>query len=86
MPGVLIVEAMAQVGAVALLKLTENAGKLGLFAGIDNCRFRQQVRPGDQLRIEVDFLKFKGNIIKAQARTFVGDKVAVEGEFLFALT
>ncbi len=86
MPGVLIVEAMAQVGAVALLKLPENAGKLGLFAGIDKCRFRQQVRPGDQLRIEVDFLKFKGNIIKAQGRSFVGGKVAVEGEFLFALT
>ena len=86
MPGVLIVEAMAQVGAVALLKLSENAGKLGLFAGIDKCRFRQQVRPGDQLRIEVEFLKIKGNIIKAQARAFVDDKVAAEGEFLFALT
>jgi 3-hydroxyacyl-[acyl-carrier-protein] dehydratase len=71
---------------VALLKLPENSGKLGLFAGIDKCRFRQQVRPGDQLRLEVEFLKIKGNIGKAQARAFVGDKVAAEGEFLFALS
>jgi 3-hydroxyacyl-[acyl-carrier-protein] dehydratase len=86
MPGVLIVEAMAQVGAVVLLKLPANAGKLGLFAGIDKCRFRQQVRPGDQLRLEVEFLKIRGNIGKAQARAFVGDQVAAEGEFLFALS
>jgi 3-hydroxyacyl-[acyl-carrier-protein] dehydratase len=85
MPGVLIVEAMAQVGAVALLKLPANAGKLGLFAGIDNCRFRQQVRPGDQLRIEVEFLKIKGSIHKAQGKAFVGDQVVAKGEFLFAL-
>lgn len=85
MPGVLIVEAMAQVGAVALLKLPANAGKLGLFAGIDNFRFRQQVHPGDQLRIEVEFLKIRGSIVKAQARAFVENKIAAEGELLFAL-
>jgi 3-hydroxyacyl-[acyl-carrier-protein] dehydratase len=85
MPGVLIVEAMAQVGAVALLKLPAYAGMVGLFAGIDNCRFRQQVCPGDQLRIEVEFLKMRGNIVKTKARALVGDKVAAEGEFLFAL-
>jgi 3-hydroxyacyl-[acyl-carrier-protein] dehydratase len=86
MPGVLIMEAMAQVGAVVLLKLPANAGKLGLLAGIDKCRFRQQVHPGDQLRLEVQFLKIRGNIGKAQARAFVGDQVAAEGEFLFALS
>ncbi|MGD0622080.1 MAG: 3-hydroxyacyl-ACP dehydratase FabZ [Thermacetogeniaceae bacterium] len=85
MPGVLVVEAMAQVGAVALLKMPANAGKMGLFAGIDKCRFRQQVRPGDQLRIEVEFLKMRGNISKAKARALVGDKVAAEGEFLIVL-
>ncbi|HLU20940.1 MAG TPA: 3-hydroxyacyl-ACP dehydratase FabZ, partial [Bacillaceae bacterium] len=50
MPGVLIVEALAQVGAVAMLKKEENRGKLAFFAGIDNCRFKRQVKPGDQLR------------------------------------
>lgn len=85
MPGVLIAEAMAQTGAVALLKLPEYAGKLAFFAGIDNLRFRQQVRPGDQLRIEVEFLKLRGSVGKAQARATVGDKLVAEGEFLFAL-
>ena len=85
MPGVLIVEAMAQVGAVVLLKLPQNAGKLGVFAGIDNARFRQQVRPGDQLRIEVEILKLKSSIGRAHARALVGDKVAAEGEILCAL-
>src|SRR3954451_14460332 len=51
MPGVLIVEALAQVGAVALLKPEENRGKLAFFAGIDKCRFKRQVKPGDQLRL-----------------------------------
>jgi 3-hydroxyacyl-[acyl-carrier-protein] dehydratase len=85
MPGVLIVEALAQTGAVALLKLPAFAGKLGLFAGIDNFRFRQQVRPGDQLRMEVEFVKLRGNIGKARARAFVGDRMAAEGELLFAV-
>ena len=85
MPGVLIMEAMAQVGAIALLKLPENAGKLGVFAGIDKARFRQQVRPGDQLRLEVEILDCKSSIGKAQGRALVGDKVVAEGEILFAL-
>jgi len=85
MPGVLIVEAMAQVGAVALMKLPEYAGKLAFFAGIDRVRFRQQVRPGDRLRIETEFLKIKGTIGKAVGRAFVGDRLAAEGELLFAI-
>lgn len=85
MPGVLLVEAMAQVGAVALLKMPEYAGKIAFFAGIDSVRFRQQVRPGDQLRIEVEFLKIKGSIGKARGRVLVGGSVAAEGEFMFAL-
>jgi 3-hydroxyacyl-[acyl-carrier-protein] dehydratase len=85
MPGVLIMEAMSQVGAVAILKQPENVGKLGVFAGIDNARFRQQVRPGDQLRIEVEILGYKGNIGRGRGRAMVGDKLAAEGEMLFAL-
>ncbi len=56
MPGVLIVEAMAQVGAVAVLSLEENKGKLAVFAGIDNARFKKQVKPGDTLRMEVELI------------------------------
>ncbi|MHB1419751.1 MAG: 3-hydroxyacyl-ACP dehydratase FabZ [Bacillota bacterium] len=85
MPGVLIIEAMAQVGAVAVLKMPQHAGKLAFFAGIDNARFRHQVVPGDQLRIEVEILKFKGSIGKSQARALVGDKVVAEAELMFAI-
>lgn len=86
MPGVLIVEAMAQVGAVALLKLPEYAGRLAFFAGIDGVRFRRQVLPGDQLRIEVEILKLKGKMGKGRARAYVGGELAAEGELLFALS
>ncbi|MDH7577570.1 MAG: 3-hydroxyacyl-ACP dehydratase FabZ [Bacillota bacterium] len=85
MPGVLIVEAMAQVGAVALLRLPAYAGKLALFAGIDQVRFRHQVFPGDRLRIEVEILKIKGKLGKSCARAYVGTRLVAEGEFLFAL-
>src|SRR3954454_5544932 len=60
MPGVLIVEALAQVGAVALLQKEENKGRLGFFTGIDNCRFKRQVKPGDQLKLEVELTKLRG--------------------------
>lgn len=85
MPGVLIIEAMAQVGAVAILKLPQYAGKIALFAGIDNARFRRQVVPGDQLRIEVEVIKLRGAIGKSQAKAFVGDQLAVEAELMFAI-
>ncbi|HAA89291.1 MAG: 3-hydroxyacyl-[acyl-carrier-protein] dehydratase FabZ [Thermoanaerobacterales bacterium 50_218] len=85
MPGVLIVEAMAQVGAVALLKKQEYQGKIPLFAGIDKVRFRHQVRPGDQLRIEVEFLKIKGTVGKGRGAAYVGDQLVAEGELMFAL-
>ena len=67
MPGVLIVEALAQVGAVAMLKKEENQGRLAFFAGIDNCRFKKQVRPGDQLRLEVEIVRARGSIGKGKA-------------------
>jgi len=85
MPGVLIVEALAQVGAVAMLSVEENRGKIGLFAGIDNCRFRGQVVPGDQLRLEVEITRLKGAIGKGKAVATVDGKVVCEAEMMFAL-
>lgn len=85
MPGVLIVEALAQVGCVAMLMVEANRGKLGFFAGIDNFRFRGQVVPGDTLTLEVVITRLKGSIGKGQATAKVGDKVVAEGELMFAL-
>ena len=85
MPGVLIVEAMAQVGAVAILGMEEYKSKLAVFTGIDGMRFRRQVVPGDTLRIEVEMLNFKRSIGKAKAQAFVGDELAASGELMFAI-
>ncbi|WP_058300340.1 3-hydroxyacyl-ACP dehydratase FabZ [Gorillibacterium timonense] len=85
MPGVLIAEALAQVGAVALLQLEANKNKLGLLAGIDNFRFRGQVFPGDTLTLEMTVTRFKGSIGKGQGVAKVGDRVVAEGELMFAL-
>jgi len=84
-PGVLILEAMAQVGAVALLAAEEHRGKLGLFAGIDRVRFRRPVLPGDLLRLEVELVTLRGRLGKARGRATVADRLAAEGEVLFAL-
>lgn len=86
MPGVLILEALAQVGAFALLSVPENRGKIGLFAGIDGARFRRQVVPGDQLRLEVELTRVRGSIGKGQAKAWVGEDLAAEAELMFALT
>lgn len=85
MPGVLIIEAMAQVGAVAILSMPAYAGRIAFFAGIDKARFRRQVVPGDTLRIEVEVLKLRGTIGKSQARAYVGEELAAEAEMMFAL-
>ncbi|PPA69576.1 3-hydroxyacyl-ACP dehydratase FabZ [Jeotgalibacillus proteolyticus] len=85
MPGVLIVEALAQTGAVAMLKQEEYKGKLAFFAGIDNCRFKRQVKPGDQLRLEVEIVRIKGPIGKGKATASVDGEVACETEITFAL-
>lgn len=85
MPGVLIVEALAQVGAVAILSKEENKGRLAFFAGIDGCRFRGQVRPGDTLRLEVEITRLKGSIGKGSAKALVDGKVVCEAELMFAL-
>jgi 3-hydroxyacyl-[acyl-carrier-protein] dehydratase len=85
MPGVLIVEALAQAGAVLLLSQPEEQGKLPLFAGINNFRFRRQVIPGDQLRLEVEFTMRRGPIGRGQARATVDGEVAAEGELTFSV-
>ena len=84
-PGVLIVEALAQVGAVALLSLPENKGKLGFFAGIEAFRFRKPVTPGDVLRLEVTLTKRRGSLGWGRGQATVAGKVVAEGELTFAL-
>ncbi|MCE4957603.1 3-hydroxyacyl-ACP dehydratase FabZ [Macrococcoides caseolyticum] len=85
MPGVLIVEALAQVGAVAMLKLEENQGKLAMFTGIDKCRFKKQVTPGDTLVLEVEMTRVKGPIGKGVAKATVNGEVACSCEISFAI-
>ena len=85
MPGVLIVEALAQVGAVLILMKPEFAGKIVLFAGIDKLRFRRQVVPGDVLQLEVEVINFRGPVGKARATATVDGVKACEGEIMFAV-
>ncbi|WP_226036322.1 3-hydroxyacyl-ACP dehydratase FabZ [Aquibacillus saliphilus] len=85
MPGVLIVEALAQVGAVAILNKEENKGKIGFLAGIDKCRFKRQVKPGDQLKLEVEIVRLKGPIGKGKATATVDGELACEAEIMFAI-
>ena len=84
MPGVLIIEAMAQVGGVGALCMKENAGKLAYFASIDNVRFRKPVVPGDVLIIEVEFLKLKMGVMKSRAVAKVDGQIVTEAEFMCA--
>jgi 3-hydroxyacyl-[acyl-carrier-protein] dehydratase len=85
MPGVLIVEALAQTGAVAGMVLPENQGKIALFAGIESVRFRKPVVPGDSLRLEVTIQAMKRGIGKASALATVDGALACEGMLTFAL-
>ncbi|KMJ59137.1 3-hydroxyacyl-ACP dehydratase [Bacillus sp. LL01] len=85
MPGVLIVEALAQVGAVAMLKKEENKGRLAFFTGIDKCRFKKQVVPGDQLRLEVEMTRVRGSIGKGKGIATVDGQLVCELEMMFAL-
>ena len=83
MPGVLIIEALAQTGAVLMSKSldVDVAGKTILFMSLDNCRFRQPVRPGDVLRLMVEVLRARGDIFQFKGRAMVGDKMVAECEF-----
>ncbi|MBN2541080.1 MAG: 3-hydroxyacyl-ACP dehydratase FabZ [Bacilli bacterium] len=85
MPGVLIVEALAQTGAVTILVLEENKGKLAYFAGIDKCKFKQKVIPGDTLRLEAKVISKKGFLGIAEAKATVDGKVACEAIIKFAI-
>ncbi len=85
MPGVLQVEALAQVGAVSVLSMEENKGKLVVFAGIDNLKFKKQVLPGDTLRLEVEIIQMRRNIGKGEAVAYVDDKIACKGQITFAV-
>lgn len=85
MPGVLIIEALAQVGAVALLTEEENKGKLAFFGGIKNARFKQQVEPGDVLQLECKLTSRKGPVGFGEAVAYVNEKIAAKAEISFAL-
>ncbi len=85
MPGVLIIEALAQVGAVALLASDEYRGKLALFAGIDNVRLKRQVKPGDTLRLSVQLGQVRRSIGTGSGEATVDGELACRGEFMFAL-
>lgn len=85
MPGVLIVEALAQVGGVAVLSMPEHKGKLALFTGINNFRFKQMVKPGDQLELTVTMTAMRSNLGKGDAVAKVEGKVVASGELWFAL-
>jgi 3-hydroxyacyl-[acyl-carrier-protein] dehydratase len=86
MPGVLIVEALAQLGAVAIMSVEENKGKLAVFAGIDQVRFKKQVTPGDTLKMEIEIISMRRGIGKGNAVAYVGDEIACKGVLMFALT
>ena len=83
MPGVLIVEAMAQTGAVLMSKSldVDTEGKTIFFVSLDNCKFRTPVRPGDVIRMHVEVLRARGDLFKFHGRAMVGEKVAAEAEF-----
>lgn len=85
MPGVLVVEALAQCGAVALLSVEENKGKLAFFAGIDKVRFKRQVLPGDTLRLSCAITKMRGPIGFGEAKASVNGELVCSGELMFAI-
>ena len=85
MPGVLIVEALAQAGAVAILSMEEHRGKIAYFGGIKEAKFRQKVFPGDTLRLEVVMERLRSKAGYGKAKAYLGDKVACECEIMFAI-
>lgn len=86
MPGVLIVEAMAQTGAVALLSMPENKGKLAMFGGINNAKFKAPVVPGDVLVLDTQITKMKGAVGIGEGKAYVGGKMVASAQMVFVLT
>ncbi len=85
MPGVLIIEALAQMGAVAILSLEENKGKIAYFGGINQAKFKKKVVPGDVLELETRIVKSKGSVGIGEAIARVNGKIAVKAELVFAI-
>ena len=85
MPGVLVIEALAQVGAVAVLSLEENKGKTAYFGGINSAKFKKKIVPGDKLRLETEIIKQKGPVGVGKATATVDGKVAVVAELTFII-
>ena len=85
MPGVLIIEALAQAGAVAILSEPQFKGKTAYFAGIDKCRFKRKVKPGDRLLLELEITKIKGPIGKGTAKATVDGELAASLDMTFAI-
>ena len=85
MPGVLIIEALAQTGAVALLAEEKNKGKIAYFGGIKQARFKRQVIPGDVLTLKCEIISSKGPVSIGKAEAYVGDQLAVTAELTFAI-
>lgn len=85
MPGVLVIEALAQTGAAAILSLEENKGKIAYFGGIRSARFKRKVVPGDVLRLEVELIRQKGPVGIGKAVASVDGEIAVEAELVFAV-
>lgn len=85
MPGVLILETMAQVGAIALLMIPEFKGKIGFFTGANNVKWRKQVLPGDTLKVETNITKIRGAFVFASAKAFVNDQLVCEADISFAI-
>ena len=85
MPGVLITESLAQTGAIMLLSMPENKGKLGVFTGINNFKFRRQVVPGDTLTLEAELIQYRHSMGKANVKATVDGAVAAMGEISFAV-
>lgn len=86
MPGVLIVEALAQVGGIVMSNGESSNHKIGLLTGIDNCRFKRQVNPGDQLHLVFDVTRIKGQIVKGKGVATVNNELVCEAEIMFAFS
>lgn len=86
MPGALVLEAMAQVGAVAVLSLPEYRGQTTLLAGIENARFYRNVSPGEEIRMEVEIVKLRKKAGKRRCRAMVGEEIVAEADLLFVLS
>ncbi len=85
MPGVLIIESMAQAAGLVMLSEDEHKGKIPYFTGIDNARFRRTIVPGDQVIIEIDVIRLKGNVGRAKAVAKVDNQIATEAELMFVM-